>query len=127
VILSMSFWVHAVLEIVFWDMAPCSLVDRYQGFEGTCCIHFRVDESGSSRATWHHIPDESSLHCHSQDKIRSHVVLALETHLLMHHLLEHPSLWLSCPSCMASCSSTSHFSRSYVHFLQLLLFEIKKY
>jgi hypothetical protein len=24
---------------VFWDMAPCSLFDKYQGFGGTCSIH----------------------------------------------------------------------------------------
>jgi hypothetical protein len=23
---------------IFWDVTPCSLVDRYQSFGGTCCL-----------------------------------------------------------------------------------------
>jgi hypothetical protein len=23
---------------IFWDMTPCSLVDRYRRFKGTCCF-----------------------------------------------------------------------------------------
>jgi hypothetical protein len=26
---------------VFWDLTPCSLVDVYQNFAGTCCNHFQ--------------------------------------------------------------------------------------
>jgi hypothetical protein len=25
--------------VVSWDTVPCDLVDRYQHFEGTCCLH----------------------------------------------------------------------------------------
>jgi hypothetical protein len=24
---------------VFWDVAPCSLVEVYQRFRGACCLH----------------------------------------------------------------------------------------
>jgi hypothetical protein len=25
--------------IVFWDVAPCSLVEAYGSFRGSCCLH----------------------------------------------------------------------------------------
>jgi hypothetical protein len=35
---------------VFWTVTPCSLVDMYGCFRGTCCLHLqgRGDTSGSS-------------------------------------------------------------------------------
>jgi hypothetical protein len=30
---------------VFWEVAPCSLVDVYRRFRGTCCLHHQGDES----------------------------------------------------------------------------------
>jgi hypothetical protein len=27
---------------VFWDVMSCSLVDIYQCFEGTCCLHLQT-------------------------------------------------------------------------------------
>jgi hypothetical protein len=27
---------------VFWDVAMCNVVDIYQHFRGTCCIHLQV-------------------------------------------------------------------------------------
>jgi hypothetical protein len=29
---------------VFWVVAPCSLVEVYQRFRGTCCLHHQGDE-----------------------------------------------------------------------------------
>jgi hypothetical protein len=29
---------------VFWVVAPCKLVDVYQRFRGTCCLHHQDDE-----------------------------------------------------------------------------------
>jgi hypothetical protein len=29
---------------VFWVVAPCSLVEFYWGFRGTCCLHHQGDE-----------------------------------------------------------------------------------
>jgi hypothetical protein len=29
---------------VFWDVAPCSLVDVYRRFRGTYCLHHQGDE-----------------------------------------------------------------------------------
>jgi hypothetical protein len=31
-------WVRPVKMTVPWDAALCSLLDGYQGFEGTCCL-----------------------------------------------------------------------------------------
>jgi hypothetical protein len=30
---------------VFWIVAPCSLVDVYRRFRGTCCLHYQGDVS----------------------------------------------------------------------------------
>jgi hypothetical protein len=29
---------------VFWDVAPCSLVEIYQRFRGACCLHHQDDD-----------------------------------------------------------------------------------
>jgi hypothetical protein len=29
---------------VFWVVAPCSLVDVYRRFRGTCCLHHQGDD-----------------------------------------------------------------------------------
>jgi hypothetical protein len=34
---------------VFWVVAPCSLVEVYQRFRGTCCLHHQGDGAPSSR------------------------------------------------------------------------------
>lgn len=26
---------------IIWDMIPCGLVNRYQKFKGTCCLHLQ--------------------------------------------------------------------------------------
>jgi hypothetical protein len=31
--------VNVPYDMVFWNLMPCSLVDRYLCFEGTCCLH----------------------------------------------------------------------------------------
>jgi hypothetical protein len=28
---------------VFWDVAPCSLIEVHRGFRGTCCLHHQGD------------------------------------------------------------------------------------
>jgi hypothetical protein len=32
---------------VFWVVAPCSLVEVYQRFRGSCCLHHHGDDGGS--------------------------------------------------------------------------------
>jgi hypothetical protein len=34
-----------VKMVVFWVVAPCSLVEVYQRFRGPCCLHHQGDES----------------------------------------------------------------------------------
>jgi hypothetical protein len=29
----------------FWDVTPCSLVEVYQRFRGTCCLHHQGDDA----------------------------------------------------------------------------------
>jgi hypothetical protein len=50
-----NFW-HIGFEIlmvvrmkmaVFYVVAPCSLVEVYQRFRLTCCLHYRPDDRGS--------------------------------------------------------------------------------
>jgi hypothetical protein len=35
--------------VVFWDVTPCTLVNRYQRFGGICCLHLQGDTEGSSK------------------------------------------------------------------------------
>jgi hypothetical protein len=52
---------------VFWDVAPCSLVEVYRSFRGVCC---RPDDGGSKhltsvtfyQTTRRNIPEDSHLH-----------------------------------------------------------------
>jgi hypothetical protein len=37
---------------VFWVVAPCSLVEVYRRFRGTCCLHHHRPDDGSSKYLW---------------------------------------------------------------------------
>jgi hypothetical protein len=37
--------------IVFWVVAPCSLVEVYQLFRGACCLHHQGNEPASTSET----------------------------------------------------------------------------
>jgi hypothetical protein len=39
--------VHILKMTVFWDVAPCSLVEFYRRFRGACCLQYRPDDGGS--------------------------------------------------------------------------------
>jgi hypothetical protein len=45
--------------MVFWHMMLSSLVNRYQYFGGTCCLHLQDNQT-----TQHHISEESHLNYH---------------------------------------------------------------
>jgi hypothetical protein len=34
-------------EYVFWDVAPCNVVEIYRRFRGTCCLHHQVTSEDS--------------------------------------------------------------------------------
>jgi hypothetical protein len=44
---------------VFWVVMLCSLVEVYQRFRRTCCLHHQGDESETTR---HYNPEDSHLH-----------------------------------------------------------------
>jgi hypothetical protein len=33
---------------IFWVVTVCSLVEVYQCFRGTCCLHHQADDEGST-------------------------------------------------------------------------------
>jgi hypothetical protein len=60
---------------VFWDVAPCSLVEVYQRLRGVCCLHHQGDEMMEAistsetlvnfyQTTRRYIPEDSHLHTH---------------------------------------------------------------
>jgi hypothetical protein len=42
-------WVVSLKMPAFWVVAPCSLVDVYQPFRGTYCLHNQGDDDGGSK------------------------------------------------------------------------------
>jgi hypothetical protein len=51
--------------IVFWDVAPCSLIEVYQRFRGTYCIHHHSPDDGGSkhlRNVGKFLPDYTAQH-----------------------------------------------------------------
>jgi hypothetical protein len=44
---------------VVWDVEPCSLVEVYRCFRGTCCLHYLVDEHLHLSYTRYELPQIS--------------------------------------------------------------------
>jgi hypothetical protein len=67
---------------VFWDVAPCSLVEVYRRFGGACCSHHLADDEGaviSSETSVHfyqttrrNIPEDSLLQTGNREDLMSH-------------------------------------------------------
>jgi hypothetical protein len=65
----------SIKMMVFWDVMLCSLIEKYQCIERTCCLHIqgrhlkmKTEAAGSSetfvpiyQTGWHHIPEERNL------------------------------------------------------------------
>jgi hypothetical protein len=71
-----------VKTTVFWDVAPCSLVEIFRRFRGACCLHHLGDEkaAGTSetsvdfyQSTRHNIPEDSHLHTRRRENLKSHL------------------------------------------------------
>jgi hypothetical protein len=49
-------WIVPIMKLaVFWVVAPCSLVEVYQRFRGTCCLHYQDDnrsDDGGCKYLW---------------------------------------------------------------------------
>jgi hypothetical protein len=56
---------HTVMMAVFWDVAPCSLVEVYQPFTGPCCLHHQGDED-------RYIPEDSHLRTQRRENFKSY-------------------------------------------------------
>jgi hypothetical protein len=51
---------------VFWDVAPCSLVETDRRFRGAYCLHHQGDDLP------HIIPEDSHLHTRHRKNLKSH-------------------------------------------------------
>jgi hypothetical protein len=60
---------------IFWDIAPCSLVETDWHFRGAYCLHHQAWSAVSTEISvnlyqtkWHNIPEDSHLHtCHHEN------------------------------------------------------------
>jgi hypothetical protein len=57
---------------VFLDVMACSVIETYQNFVGTCCLHFQINSDWNK---CHHIPEDSDCHCHQHENLISHISL----------------------------------------------------
>jgi hypothetical protein len=66
---------------VFWVVAPCSLVEVYQRFKGSCCLHHQGDEGAAStsetlvnffQTTRRYNPEDSHLRTHRRENLKSY-------------------------------------------------------
>jgi hypothetical protein len=77
---------------IFWDVAPCSLVETGRRFGGAYCLHHRGDEavimgavsiSGTSinlyQTARRNIPEDSHLHTRHLENMKSHQFLFVTT------------------------------------------------
>jgi hypothetical protein len=70
---------------VFWVVAPCSLVEVYQHFRGTCCFQHQGDEVASTcemlvnfhQNTWHYNSEDSHFHAHHHKNLRFYQAIKL--------------------------------------------------
>jgi hypothetical protein len=53
---------------VFWVVAPCSLVEVYQRFRGTCCLH----HPGTHLPIRRYNPEDSHLRTHCRENLKSY-------------------------------------------------------
>jgi hypothetical protein len=61
---------------VFWDVAPCSLVDTDGRFRGAYCLHHQSDDrldDGGSNLIRCNIPEDSHLHTHRRENLKYHL------------------------------------------------------
>jgi hypothetical protein len=64
---------------VFWDTAPCTLADIDRRFRGAYCLHRQGDLIASEtsvnihQATRRNNPEDSHLHSHCRENLKSHL------------------------------------------------------
>jgi hypothetical protein len=63
------------MMVVFWVVAPCSLVEVYQRFGGPCCLHHQGDESPETLVDFyqtarHDNPEDNHLRTHRRENLK---------------------------------------------------------
>jgi hypothetical protein len=71
-------------KAVFWDVAPCSLVEVYRRFRGAYCLHYQGDEEAANTSETsvnlyqiirHNDPEDSHLHTRRHENLKSQDIL----------------------------------------------------
>jgi hypothetical protein len=59
---------------VFWVAEPCSLVEVYQRFRGSCCLHHQGDETlvNVYQTARRYNPEDSHLRIHRRENLKSY-------------------------------------------------------
>jgi hypothetical protein len=67
---------------VFWDVAPCSLVETDRRFRGVYRLHHQGDKHlwkvGPFLLDWSNIPEDSHLHTRHRENLKSHNIMILK-------------------------------------------------
>jgi hypothetical protein len=67
---------------VFWVVAPCNLVEVYQRFGGTCCLHHQSAMTSETLANFYQTrrrynPEDSHLRTHHRENLKSYYYYCL--------------------------------------------------
>jgi hypothetical protein len=55
---------------VFWDVAPCSLIEVYRCFRGAFCLQHQTTDY---QTTWRNISEDGHLHIQCHENLKSHL------------------------------------------------------
>jgi hypothetical protein len=97
-----------VKMIVFWDIAPCSLVQVDRRFRGAYCLHPQGDETSVyfNKTTRRCIPEGYHLHIRRLENPKSHKLRVLSSMILF-------------PYASTLSSGTSDSENSYPEFVPM--------
>jgi hypothetical protein len=80
----MSMKLHTCTKmVVFWVVAPCSLVEVYRRFRGPCCLHRQIalmleaERTSETlvnfyKTTQRYNPEDSHHHAYRRENLKSH-------------------------------------------------------
>jgi hypothetical protein len=120
---------------VFWVVSPCSLVEVYQRFRGPCCLHHQGDEfalmmeaarTSETLVNFYQTarccnPEDSNLHTHRRENLRSANILLSHRENLVRHIYElllFPNSWPKNPGAAYTRANTVYsISKNKVHII----------